>query len=171
MQDVRINEVDAQMFQRAGERLFDLLADRRLWIVRQAVVLSRKKGKLGLQEDIVAANEAAANRRGNRFTDRGFIIMSPLVRRIDASKALLQGQFGQTARLALFPGGAIQKAGHPHTIDEQGSIDHHAGIIMPDCARYHRRHRSATRHPSFFIDDSPSSAYQRRTGRVAVGVG
>ena len=95
------------------------------------MVLSWKKGKLGLQKDIVAANEATGNRRGHRFTDPGFIIMSPLVRRIDASKALLQGQFGQTARLAFFPGGAIQKAGHPHTVDEQASINHHFGIIMP----------------------------------------
>ena len=50
--------------------------------------------------------------------------MASLIGGIDPSKALPQGELGQTPRLLLLPGGPVQEAWHLNAIDQQGMVGH-----------------------------------------------
>lgn len=54
VQQIRINDLGVQMFERAGERLFHLGRDGSRGIVRQALILTAPESELGLQEQIIA---------------------------------------------------------------------------------------------------------------------
>ena len=124
MEQVTINCCDAQVLERAGERLLDLDWDGSRGSVGQALVLSPPEGELGLQEQIVPYDETRLHRRCNTLPDCGLAIMASLVGGIDASKSLLQGELRQALRGVLLPGGAVQEARHAHTIDRQGLVEH-----------------------------------------------
>ena len=64
------------------------------WI-RQAVILPRLEGELVLKKGPFPGHQPALTRGCDGLTDRGFVVMPPLIGRIDASKALSQGELGQ----------------------------------------------------------------------------
>ena len=88
------------------------------------MVLPRSKGELGLQEQIIPGHQAAPDRRRDGLTDRRLVVVAALVGGVDAAKALSQGELGQALGLVLLPGGPVQEAGHPNTVDRQGPVGH-----------------------------------------------
>ena len=83
-----------------------------------------KKLKLGLKEQIIPRHQTVFHRLLDAAPDPGFVIMFALIGGIDAAKPLFKGKRGQTGRLVLLPGGAINKAGNPNPVDHHGPVRH-----------------------------------------------
>jgi hypothetical protein len=76
---------------------------RGLRIVGEAIVLSRPKGELGLQEQILANQKAPGDRSRNRPPHCRFIVMAALVGGVDTSKSVLKGELSDALRLVRLP--------------------------------------------------------------------
>jgi hypothetical protein len=79
VQQVGIDHLDAQVIDRAGEGLLDLERDRGVRIVGQAVILPRPGGELRLEEQAIAAHQAAGEGRRDGLPDRRLVVMATLV--------------------------------------------------------------------------------------------
>src|SRR5262249_15764716 len=84
---VAVDVIGPQMLERPchGLRNLDRIACRR--IVREAMVLSRLVGKLGLQEQLLARNHTSAICGSKCLPYTGLIIVLSLVGGVDAAKA------------------------------------------------------------------------------------
>jgi hypothetical protein len=71
------------------------------------VVLPWLEGKLRLEEQLLSRNEPRSDRSRDRFTHRRFMVMSPLIGRVDAAKALPNCKLRQSPRRILFPGSPV----------------------------------------------------------------
>ena len=111
VEDVGIDVLNLQVFQRTGERLLDLRGDRGVGIVGQAIVLAGAEREFGLQEQIVPCDQAGGDGVGDGLADGRFMVVPPLVGSIDAAESLLDGQFGEVLGVVLFPGGAVEEVG------------------------------------------------------------
>ena len=102
--------VDAEVLERARERLRDLRRDRRVRVVRQAVVLPVAERELGLQEQLVARHRRrlAADRRA----DAGLVVVLALVRGVDAAEAGRRARRARALGRVLLPRGAVEEVGH-----------------------------------------------------------
>jgi hypothetical protein len=64
VQDITVQMIRAQVFERTGHRLRYLNRQACLWVVRQAVVLARAVGEFRLQKKIMACDDAGLVRGG-----------------------------------------------------------------------------------------------------------
>src|SRR5688572_28708521 len=117
MQQVRVDELDSQMLERAGERLLDLNGNGGPRVIGQTMILAALECELGLQKELIPRNQPAPHRRTDALADRSFIVMTPLIGRINAAKSLFQCQLRQTLRGILFPRGSVEEAGNLWIID------------------------------------------------------
>jgi hypothetical protein len=60
-----------------------------MFVVGQTVILPGPESKFSLQKQFIPGNETTFDRSCDRPTDCGFIVMSALIRRVDAAEALL----------------------------------------------------------------------------------
>ena len=124
VQQEGIDHPGTQMFERAGEGLLNLNCDGSLEVIGEAVILPPLKGELGLQEELIAVQQAVLDRDGDAPTDSGLIVVPALVGRVDTTKALPQGELGQTLRLLLLPSGTVQEPGDANAVDRYGLVLH-----------------------------------------------
>src|SRR5687768_9478801 len=97
------------MGERACERLLYLRGDRSGRIVRQPMVLAGLEGEFRLEKDVFPSDQSALDGCRDGMADGCFVIVLPLIGRIDAAKALLQSELHQPLSLVLFPSGSVQK--------------------------------------------------------------
>src|SRR5262245_52428034 len=88
------------------------------------MILPAPESEFSLQEEVLAGDQSALQRRPDAFPDRGFVIVAPLIGRVDSPKALLKSQLDQFPCPVLFPGGAIQKARHASSVDLPRPVEH-----------------------------------------------
>ena len=111
VQQVAVDVIRSQMFQRASHGLFDLHRQASRWIVGQAMVLAGPIGEFRLQKNLGAGDQAFAISSRQRFADSGFVVMPPLIRGVDGAKTGAQRQVSERCCAFFFPGGAVEKIG------------------------------------------------------------
>ncbi len=116
---------------RGGEGLPHLLADRRLRIVGQPLVLPPDVGELGLQEEIVPRHQTFRHRVRDSRAHTRLVIVFALVGGVDAAKPLPDRQKRQPPSLVFLPGGAIEKRGM------FGSLSVHGALSIPNGGNCH----------------------------------
>lgn len=126
MQDKTVNVRDTEMFERAGERLRHLSGQWGCRIIREAMVLAGLVGELGLEEEIIAADQPGAISSGKTLADSGFKIVAALVGGVNGAKAGADGQFRESGGTIFFPCGAIEKIGNRRR--------RHATILTRQCS-------------------------------------
>ena len=72
-------------------------------------------GELGLQEQLVALHEAGGKGPRDRGANACLVVVTALVRRVDAAEAGLEGQPRQALGVRFLPGRAVDEAGHANT--------------------------------------------------------
>ena len=112
MQDVTVDVVSPQMFERTGHRLRDLNRKAGRGIVGQPVVLTGPVREFRLQEEICARDQARAIGGRQSLTDSRLDVVPPLVGGIDAPKTHAQRKFDQGRGAVFLPGGAVEKIGN-----------------------------------------------------------
>ena len=111
------------MLDRAGEGLTHLRGVVRARIVGQTLILPGHEGELGLQEQLVALHEAGGEGSRNRGADAGLVVVTALVRRVDAAEAGLEGQPRRALGVRFLPGRAVDEAGHAPARDGKVARD------------------------------------------------
>ena len=91
VQHVGVDDLGAQVLERAGERLLDLDARWARRDRRAGGDPAPPEGELGLQEQVVPRHQAARDRRRDGLADRGLVVVAALVGGVDAAEALLAG--------------------------------------------------------------------------------
>ena len=76
------------------------------------MILAPAKRELALQEQLVARNQALGDRGFDRLAHPGLVVMPPLIRRVDAAKAGLQGQLDKPRGPLFLPRSAVQELSH-----------------------------------------------------------
>src|SRR5208282_3882749 len=109
VQNVTIDMISAEMFERTGHRLRNLDREAGRGIVGKAMVLPGTVSEFCLQKKIGARDYSGAIGGGQSLTDSLFEIMPALVGRIDAAKTSAQRQFYKGWGSFFFPGGAVEK--------------------------------------------------------------
>src|SRR5262245_4317806 len=107
------------MRQRAVEGLFHLKRNRRAGIVWQSMVLSRPKREFRLQKEILTSDFSCGYLAANRPSHSRFIVMTPLVGRIDAAKTLLDREPDEALRLLLLPRRAVDQSRHDDAVNDK----------------------------------------------------
>ena len=95
MQDVGVDHVRTEVFERTRERLGDLGGDRGGRVVRQAVVLPAAGRELGLEEQLLAGDEPLPGGARDGPADGRLVVVPGLVGGVDAAEPLPQGEEGQ----------------------------------------------------------------------------
>ncbi len=113
MENEAVEGVDPEVLERARERLGDLLGDRRGRVVRKAIVLPFAMGELGLEEQILASDEALTQLVLNGLTDRLLEVVLPLIGGVDPPEPGVEGVVDQALRPVLFPGRSVEKVRDP----------------------------------------------------------
>ncbi len=149
VQDKTVDLAHPQMFPRGCKGLLDLFTHRRLWVIRQSLVLPAKMGELGLDEDILAGDQPLVYRVSNPLAHGCFEIMLTLVRRIDAAKPLFQRHLGEPAGTVFLPGGPVQER---RVFGQFGaratSIGGFPGIVIPTLQLMEQPHLDSRNHVS-----------------------
>ncbi len=96
------------------------------------MILPVLKGKLCLQEQIVADNKSALDCRRDGFPNRCLVVMPPLVGRIDPTKPLSQSQFGQPLSVVFFPCRSVEELRNWNTRDLRILLQN----VISDTQRY-----------------------------------
>jgi hypothetical protein len=116
VQHEAVDVAGAEMLQRTGQRLRDLLAGFRLRIVGQRVILPRLTlpagvGELGLQKQVVAGDDAGLIGGSQAFAHSGLEVVAALIGGVDGAKSRAQREFGERGGAVFFPGSAVEKSG------------------------------------------------------------
>lgn len=108
VQDIGIDAVGVQVFERAFKRLRDLFRYGSHGVIGRSVVLPRDRRKLGLQEQLIPRDPLF--RQGKQgLSDQGFVVVDDLVCGIDGAKAGLDGRLHVPAGVRLFPRRAVHE--------------------------------------------------------------
>ena len=111
MQQVAVDVVSPEMFEGTGHRLRHLNRKVGGGIIRQSMILASLIGELCLQKKISSRYHTRTVRRGQPLPDAGFEVVPALVRRVDATKAHADCEFGESWSALFFPGGAVEEDG------------------------------------------------------------
>lgn len=111
MQQVAIDVVCAEMFERTGHRLGDLNGEAGFGIVRQPVVLTALVREFRLQKKIVARNHPCAITDGQTLTHCCLVVVSALVRCVDATNTRAKRELDEGRGTFFFPGCSVEKRG------------------------------------------------------------
>jgi hypothetical protein len=110
VQQKTINMICVQVFERAGERLRNLLPGASSRIVGKAMILTVAVGELGLKKNFVAADAAPADSFGERIAHSSSEIMFALVGGVERAKAGAQRKRDQLRGAVFLPGSAVNEA-------------------------------------------------------------
>src|SRR5437868_5108687 len=106
VQDEAVEVLELEVLERAGERLRDLLCDRRGGVIRQPVILAIQVGELALYEQLVAPDPGGQRSRDPAASAR-LVVVFALIRGVDPAEPA--GQRAERERLGglFFPRGAV----------------------------------------------------------------
>jgi len=109
MQDVRVEVVDAEMLQRARERLLDLRGEWSTRIIGKTVVLPVDVGELRLEEDALAAETAGGEGGSQGLANGGFVVVAALIGSVDAAEAGVERYLHEAGGVVFLPRRAVEK--------------------------------------------------------------
>lgn len=101
MQDEAVNVVRAQMLQRTGHGLRNLLSEFCRRTIRQAMILAASVSKLRLQKKIIPRNDSSTIRSSQPLSDAGLKIMAALIGSVDPAETRTESKFSKL-RCAIF---------------------------------------------------------------------
>ena len=93
MQNEAIDVVGIQVLERTSQRLRHLDCRPCGRIVRKTMVLPTLIGEFCLQEKVFSPHHLGTNSRSHPFSNSGFIVVSPLIGGVDASKSCSECKF------------------------------------------------------------------------------
>jgi len=81
------------------------------------MILPAGVGELGLQEELVARDDAVADAGGDRLTDGGFVVVLALIGCVDGAKSGAERLRRQRRRPLLLPRGSVEEGGDVDACD------------------------------------------------------
>ena len=109
--------VNAEVLQRARERLLDLRGEWGAGVIGKTVVLPVDVGELRLEEDVRAAETAGGEGGSQGLADGGFVVVAALIGGVDAAEAGVEGHAHEAGGVVFLPRRAVEKGWDANVMD------------------------------------------------------
>jgi hypothetical protein len=109
VEDIAIDVICAEVFERARHGLRDLVGETSTRVVRQAVILAIDVGEFGLQKELGSRDDALVVGLGQCFANARFKVVAPLIRSIDAPESGPQREQRECGSSLLLPSSSIEE--------------------------------------------------------------